>query len=233
MKNILIIPARGGSKRIPRKNIRDFLGRPIIAYSIEAALTSGCFDEVMVSTDDKEIAELSASYGARVPFYRSPELSTDMAMTVPVLIEVLSEYERLGQRFDNICCLYPCAPFVTSARLREAMELLQNNNIDSILPVTRFSYPPQRGLAVRDGRAVMLHPENYNVRSQDLEAWYHDAGQFYCARISALMEQQRLFCDNTLPLILPESEVQDIDTEEDWKAAEFKYHLLKGTQNGL
>lgn len=227
MSNILIIPARGGSKRIPRKNIKEFLGKPIIAYSIEAALKSGVFDEVMVSTDDEEIAEVAKKYGASVPFFRSKEMSTDMAMTVPVLIEVLDEYKKLGQDFSHICCLYPCAPFVTAERLKDGMELLVNSGADSVLPVVKFGYPPQRCLVMRDDKLTMLYPENYNVRSQDLEPHYHDAGQFCCVKYDSLIKYERLFCEKTLPVILTEQEVQDIDTESDWIEAEIKYQILK------
>jgi len=226
--NLTIIPARGGSKRIPRKNIKQFLGKPIIAYSIEAALKSTAFDEVMVSTDDDEIAGIARDYGASVPFLRSPEISTDMAMTVPVVLEVLDEYKKIGKEFTHICCLYPCAPFVTPERLKEGMELLTKSNAGSVLPIVKFSYPPQRGLVIRDGIAQMLQPENYNVRSQDLEPLYHDAGQFYCTAVSTLREEEKLLCKNTLPLILTAHEVQDIDHESDWVEAEIKYQILKG-----
>ena len=227
MNSIAIIPARGGSKRIPRKNIKDFLGKPIIAYSIEAALQSGVFAKVMVSTDDAEIAEISRHYGANVPFFRSAETSTDMAMTVPVLLEVLDEYEKLGEIFDHICCLYPCAPFVTPERLKESMDLLASSGADSVLPVVKFSYPPQRCLVKRAGKLQMLWPENYNVRSQDLEPLYHDAGQFYCLKTEAIKTQQTMFCEHTLPIVLSDGEAQDIDTEEDWKEAEIKFHILE------
>lgn len=228
MKKIAIIPARGGSKRIPRKNIKDFSGKPIIAYSIDAALKSGVFDEVMVSTDDAEIAEIAKRYGAKVPFFRSPEMSNDMAMTAPVLIEVLKEYKKLGDDFEYCCCIYPCAPFISSQRLKQGMDLLVESSADSVLPIVKFSYPPQRCLVIRDNKVQMLHPENYNVRSQDLEPYFHDVGQFYCLKSSSLIEEEKLYCKNTLPLELPESEVQDIDTDEDWKIAEIKYRILKG-----
>ncbi|GBR75483.1 glycosyl transferase GTA-type super family [Candidatus Termititenax persephonae] len=227
MTKIAIIPARGGSKRIPRKNIKEFLGKPIIAYSIEAALRSGVFDEVMVSTDDQEIAEIAQKYGAQVPFYRSPEMSSDMAMTAPVLIEVLQEYEERGRKFEHVCCVYPCAPFIRAGRLQEGLALLlRQPQFDNLLPLVRFSYPPQRCFVIRQGQAYFLHPENYNVRSQDLEPYYHDAGQFYFTKTEFLLREQKMNGKNTLPLILPESEVQDIDTEEDWKIAEMKYKIL-------
>lgn len=226
MKKICIIPARGGSKRIPRKNVRLFLGKPIIAYSIEAALRSGVFDEVMVSTDDEEIVHVARQYGANVPFLRSPEMSTDMAMTAPVLIEVLDRYAQKGEDFPLCCCLYATAPFVNPQRLSEGMRLLETSAVDSVLPVVRFSYPPQRGQVIRDGYVVMIHPENYNVRSQDLEPVYHDVGQFYCLKSDSLRREKRLFCGKTMPVVLPETEVQDIDSEEDWQIAEMKYKIL-------
>lgn len=227
MSNIAIIPARGGSKRIPRKNIKEFLGKPIIAYSIEAALSTDLFEEVMVSTDDNEIAEISIKLGASVPFLRSAETSSDMAATAPVLIEVLDEYKKNDRSFSNVCCIYPCAPFVTSERLREAMMLLEESGADSIMPIVKFSYPPQRCLIVRNNRVEMLYKENFNSRSQDLEPLYHDVGQFYCAKVDSLIKEQRLLCKRTLPIILTDSEVQDIDNEDDWVEAEIKFRILK------
>jgi len=227
MSCIAIIPARGGSKRIPRKNIRLFLGKPIIAYSIITAKKSGVFNEIMVSTDDEEIAQISREHGATVPFFRSTELSSDLAMTAPVLIEVLDEYEKRGSKFEYTCCLYPCAPFVTPERLKEGIELLRTSGADSVLPVVKFSYPPQRGLVLNGGGLHMLHPENYNIRSQDLEPLYHDAGQYCFIKSSSLRHEKKLFCENTLPQILSDIEVQDIDTEEDWAEAEIKYRILK------
>jgi len=228
MNCIAIIPARGGSKRIPRKNIKDFLGKPIIAYSIEAALESNIFDEVMVSTDDHEIAEIAKEYGASVPFLRSAENSTDQAETAPVLLEVLEEYANRGKYYESISCIYPCAPFVTADRLRQGMEKLLTEGADCIFPVVKFSHPPQRGLIIKDGRVAMLHPENNSVRTQDFEPLYHDAGQFYFVRSNALKEEKRVLCKHSLPFILNDSEVQDIDSEEDWKVAEIKYWIING-----
>jgi len=227
MCSIAIIPARGGSKRLPRKNIKEFLGKPIIAYSIDTALQADVFDEIMVSTDDEEIAQVAIEYGAAVPFFRSKEMSSDMAMTAPVLIEVLNEYEKTNQKFAYTCCLYPCAPFVKPAQLRESMTLLKTSSVDCVLPVVKFSYPPQRGLVFRNGKVVMLYPENYNIRSQDLEPIYHDAGQFYCLKTTSLIEEEKLYCRHTLPIILPDNEVQDIDTADDWAVAEMKYRVMK------
>jgi N-acylneuraminate cytidylyltransferase len=225
-RSIAIIPARGGSKRIPRKNIKLFCGYPIIKYSIEAALESGCFEEVMVSTDDHEIAKVAESFGATVPFMRSEINSNDYAMTADVIKEVLLEYQNRGKHYDYLCCIYPTAPFVSAERLQEGMRVLRDTDADSVLPVTRYSYPIQRSLKIENNRAIMLWPENYLKRSQDLMPVYHDCGQFYCMKSSSLIDQMKLFAEYTVPIILPESEVQDIDNEEDWKMAEIKYKIL-------
>lgn len=228
-KSIAIITARGGSKRIPRKNIKNFLGKPIIAYSIAAALEAGCFDEVMVSTDDHEIAEVARGLGAHVPFLRSSETSNDFATTSDVLIEVLNEYRRLDSPFNHACCIYPTAPFVTVERLVQAYELLKQTGADTVLPVVRFSFPIQRALAIEDNRLKVLWPEHLNTRSQDLTPAFHDSGQFYVFQVTRFLETKDLFGRNCVPIELPESEVQDIDTEEDWKIAEMKYSLIHRT----
>lgn len=222
-KSVAIITARGGSKRIPRKNIKEFLGTPIIGYSIRAALAAGCFDDVMVSTDDEEIASVARSFGATVPFMRSPENSNDFSGTAEVLQEVVLEYRQRGVRFDHLCCIYPTAPFVTAEKLHRGMSTLWETGADCVLPVVQYSYPIQRSLKVENGRAVMLWPENYQARSQDLIPVYHDCGQFYCMKVTSLLEQMKLFAVDTVPMIMPESEVQDIDSAEDWKIAEIKY----------
>lgn len=227
-KVVAIITARGGSKRIPRKNIRSFLGQPIIKYSIEAAFSSGCFDEVMVSTDDKEIAEVALSCGATVPFMRSAKNSDDHASTVDVMEEVLQEYIKRGKKFDYACCIYPTAPFVTGEKINKAMKLLCETNADSVIPVVRFSYPVQRALKIEQGKLVMIWPENTGARSQDLIPAYHDCGQFYCVGVERFLEIKKLWAPNTLPIEMPESEVQDIDNEEDWKMAEMKYKMING-----
>ena len=226
MSSIAIITARGGSKRIPRKNIRGFCGRPIIAYSIEAALASGCFDTVMVSTDDEEIASIAKKYGAEVPFLRSEKTSDDFATTADVLFEVLDNYEAQGQTFEFGCCIYPTAPFVTGEKLREGMKRLEENDADSLIPVVRFSYPPQRGMIVEDDRLVFPQPEYLNARSQDLVPYYHDAGQFYCFRTDAFRRNKHMMRGKVLPFEVPETEVQDIDNETDWKLAELKYRMM-------
>ena len=227
MNRIAVITARGGSKRIPRKNIKMFCGKPIMAYSIEAALQSGAFDTVMVSTDDEEIARIAKQYGAEVPFFRSESTSNDYATTAQVLAEVLEEYAKRGQQFEQMCCLYPTAPFITSARLKEAMELLEKSAADSVLPVVRFSFPPQRGVILDNGYLRYKWPEHGNARSQDLEPIFHDVGQFYCVRTESFERQKTLVMEKTVPLILSELEIQDIDTEEDWQLAEVKFRLLQ------
>lgn len=225
-EKICIITARGGSKRIPRKNIRNFCGKPIIAYSIETAVASGLFDEIMVSTDDPEIAETSQKYGASVPFMRSAKNSDDYSTTAHVLLEVLEEYQQRNQKFDFLCCIYPTAPLLRTDTLKQAWELLQEKKLDSVFPMAKFGFPIQRALRMQpDGRVAMFHPENYNTRSQDLEAAYQDAGQFYFMRSDAFILKQRMWTDNTSALVLPEIEVQDIDNEDDWKIAEFKYTM--------
>lgn len=226
MRKIAVITARGGSKRIPRKNIREFCGKPILAYSIEAALESGIFDSVMVSTEDQEIAETAKGYGAEVPFLRSSRTAGDFTPTKDVLREVLEEYGSRGEQFDELCCIYPTAPFVTAERLREAAALLEENGADSVLTVARFSFPPQRCVVIQDGFLQFKWPENAQVRSQDLEPYYHDAGQFYFLNVESFLAQDVLVMKKTVPLILPEMEIQDIDTEEDWRIAELKYRML-------
>jgi len=225
-KSVAIITARGGSKRIPRKNIRDFLGEPIISYSIAAAATASCFDEIMLSTDDAEIAEIAEKYGAQIPFFRSRETSDDFATTAEVLVEVLQEYKNRGIEYKYACCIYPTAPFVTGRRIKLSYGKLIENDADSVFPVVRYSYPIQRALKIQDGKLQMFWPEHLNSRSQDLPPAYHDAGQFYWIHVERFLENKRLFTENSLPVMMPEIEVQDIDTEEDWEVAELKYRIL-------
>lgn len=226
MKRIAIIPARGGSKRIPRKNIIDFCGKPIISYSIQAAIDSNIFDYVMVSTDDEEIAEISKKYGASVPFYRSSELSSDSTMIYPVLNDVILNLEKRGEFFDQLCCIFPCAPFVTSEKLKLGMELISAPEVECVFPVIKFSFPPQRGLVMDGDFIKMAIPENYNVRSQDLESIYHDAGQFYWLKTSALKNSENTSLKISKPIIISELEAQDIDTIEDLRMAELKFRML-------
>lgn len=226
-KNLCIIPARGGSKRIPGKNVKDFLGKPIIAYSIEAALSSGLFEEVMVSTDDEEIAEIARQYGAKAPFLRSAENADDYATTFDVIKEVVSKYESLNKTFNYTCCLYACAPFVTAIILKEAFDLLHKENFDSVLPITAFGFPVQRAFKIdKKNKTAFLYPEFSLTRSQDLVQSYHDVGQFYLMHTNKCLQKGAVITDNTGSIVISEMEAQDIDTEIDWKLAELKYELL-------
>ena len=224
MSNLAIITARGGSKRIPKKNIKEFCGSPIIAYSIEAALKSDVFDEVMVSTDSEEIKAVAEKYGAKVPFMRSDATSNDFATTADVLEEVLKQYQSQGRYFDSFACIYPTAPFVTSVRLAEAVQLL--DDADAVISVVRFSFPPQRAFVVREGNVAFQYPEFERTRSQDLEPIYHDCGQFYMCKSEMFLEKHSLILPRTKAYELPDEEVQDIDTMSDWEIAEAKYKVL-------
>jgi pseudaminic acid cytidylyltransferase len=225
--NIAIITARGGSKRIPRKNIKNFLGKPIIAYSIAAALEAGCFDEVMVSTDDHEIEDIARQYGAKVPFLRSAETSDDFSTTPDVLMEVLTDYQKRGIDFTYACCIYPTAPFITAEKLRNGYEVLLRDDADAVFQVVRYSTPIQRALKIEGGFLRMIQPENMKIRSQDLMPAYHDSGQFYWFNVQRFLVCKHLFMEHAVPMEVSDLEVQDIDNEEDWKIAEMKYQLLK------
>ena len=227
-KTLAIITARGGSKRIPKKNIKEFCGKPIIAYSIEAALESGLFDEVMVSTDSEEIAEVARKYGAKVPFMRSEKTSDDFATTKDVLLEVFNKYIELGYRLKTACCIYPTAPFITVNSLKEGKKLLEKAGIYMVNPIVKFSFPPQRGVIINEnGILQAISMENRFVRSQDLQDVYHDCGQFYWYDVDKFMENQGIMDGLSAPLIVDELHVQDIDNETDWEIAEMKYEILQ------
>lgn len=227
-RGLAVITARGGSKRIPHKNIKEFLGKPIIAYSIEAAKAANVFEEIMVSTDDEEIAEIARQYGAKVPFMRSEETANDYATTEDAMMEVFKEYAKRGEYFDYAVCLYPTAPFVKTEWIKKGIELIRKPDVGMVMTIVRFSFPPQRCL-IKDGKYVKYKWSEYmNSRSQDLEAFFHDAGQLYCYDIKKFMENSGQFADGIVPLEINESEVQDIDTLEDWKIAEMKYKILYG-----
>lgn len=221
MSNLAIIPARGGSKRIPHKNIKDFLGKPIIAYAIETALRSGLFDEVMVSTDDPQISDVAVKYGAKVPFFRSPETSNDFATLSDVMNEVILFYKHKDIRFDFVCCILPTSPLITVENLKLGYDLITNSEFDSIRPIVKFSYPIQRAFRYNsNGRVELFNPEHIRTRSQDLEPAYHDAGQFYWFTF-----EKGLSGSNRGAFVISEKDVQDIDTFEDWEIAEIKYRL--------
>lgn len=225
---IAIITARGGSKRIPKKNIKEFCGKPIIAYSIEAAIESGIFEEVMVSTDSEEIAEIAKAYGAAVPFMRSEKTSDDYATTADVIMEVIERYGESDRHFDTICCIYPTAPFITPDKLKQAMNIMEKKQPVEVMPVVQFSYPPQRCFVIDENMEMRYkYVEYMQSRSQDLEKQYHDAGQFYIFDTEKYLEHRGKISEGIMPIIVSELEVQDIDNEEDWKIAELKYQLMK------
>lgn len=228
-KHLAIITARGGSKRIPRKNIKDFLGRPILQYSLEAAHESGLFDEVMVSTDDAEIAEIASKLGATVPFMRSRHNSDDFATTADVIQEVVEEYHQRNRHFDYLCCLYPTAPFVNAAKLKESLTLLKEKEADALVPVCRFSYPIQRAFKIEENRLVRMWPEHERSRSQDLPPAYHDVGQFYWHRVKSFLIRDVSKDQKIVPFLISELEMQDLDTLEDWELAELKYQQSQFT----
>lgn len=226
-KLLCIIPARGGSKRIPHKNIALFKEEPIISYSIKAVQESGIADEIMVSTDDQAIADVAIKYGAKVPFFRDASTSNDKAGVAAVLVEVVNEYKKRGMEFDYVLSVYATQPLLKPENLVKAFEQLSTTEgAESICTVEAYSYPPQRATVIVDGELKQLHPENYYARSQDLEKIYHDCNQFFLFKTYALMRDQKLYTEHTLPFILAESESQDIDTMEDWKLMEMKYDLM-------
>lgn len=233
MKRLAIITARGGSKRIPKKNIKEFCGKPIIYYAIRAALETEIFDEVMVSTDSNEIKGIALKYGAKVPFMRSEKNSDDYATTEDVIMEVLNEYKnRYNNEFENVCCIYPTAPFIDGEILKKACKVMEQKNPSVVIPIVQFSYPPQRCFIMDEkGYAKFKYPQYVRTRSQDLEKQYHDAGQFYIYNVKKLFEKKGIIEDDFAPIILPEISVQDIDTLEDWRIAELKYELLKNGMN--
>ncbi|MDP9014356.1 MAG: pseudaminic acid cytidylyltransferase [Pseudomonadota bacterium] len=229
--NVAIIPARGGSKRIPRKNVRAFAGRPLIAYSIMAAAQSALFDQIVVSTDDPEIAAIARQYGAVTPFVRPAELANDHATTVPVIKHAVSWVREHWAAPQNVCCIYATAPFIQVDALRAAHAMLTRESVTGyVFSATTFPFPIQRAFRVKpDGRVEMFEPAHYNTRSQDLEEAYQDAGQFYWGSAAAYMSEKIFFAPDSMAYLLPRHLVQDIDTPEDWKRAELMYAALKAS----
>lgn len=228
MKNLCIIPARGGSKRIPGKNHKQFLGKPIIAYSIEAAIQSNLFDVIMVSTDDPMMAEIAVHYGAEIPFMRSKTNASDTATIAEVILEVLSTYADKGLHFDFGCCLFPTAPLTRSERLHQGYELLKSNKYTTVFPIVEYSTPILRSLSLsKDNKVEMNWPEHLLTRSQDLPTAYYDAGQFYWFKVSNFLDEPKLVSRNSGAIVLNSMEAQDIDNEADWKLAEIKFSLKK------
>lgn len=231
MKKIAIITARGGSKRIPRKNIKLFCGKPIIAYSIKAAINSQLFDEVMVSTDDDEIAKIAMELGASVPFMRSSATADDFSTTADVLIEVIAQYAQLGRHFEIICCLYPTAPFITSELLNKSLKKLLENNYDSLFPIVKYNVPIQIALKLNENSFIeMIQPKYATIRTQDIEPTFYDSGQFYWIHNPNFVHSKQILTKNTGAYIIEEIHSHDIDNLTDWEIAEFKYSFLKKKQ---
>lgn len=221
MSIVAVITARGGSKRIPRKNIKEFMGKPMLAYAVEAAVNSKVFDEVMVSTDDVEIAEIAKQFGAKVPFMRSEKTANDFATTADVLEEVVSEYKKRGKTFDELCCIYPCVPFLTADVIKNAYEKFKTSGADRLTPVVKYSFPIQRAFKLNEqGLLEYREPENAPKRSQDLEPMYHDVGMFY------FYKTEKMNSDKIAMLEMDEAMVQDIDNDSDWQMAEMKYRIM-------
>lgn len=231
MKRVAIIPARGGSKRIPRKNIRDFCGKPMIAWSIEAAMASRCFDRIIVSTDDHEISELAKQLGAEVPFVRPAELSDDYAGTLPVIRHAVDWLQQNGDQIEYACCIYATAPFISPEDLERGLERIREEDASYAFSVTSYAFPIQRAIRITaHGRVAMFYPEHFSTRSQDLEEAWHDAGQFYWGTAEAWLEERAIFSEGAVPVLLPRHRVQDIDTPEDWTRAEWMFKAIKETK---
>jgi N-acylneuraminate cytidylyltransferase len=229
---VAVIPARGGSKRVLRKNIREFHGRPMLSWSIEAALASKCFGQVIVSTDDEEIAEVARACGAKVPFVRPAELSDDFAGTIPVVAHALKWLQQNGGDSSFVCCIYATAPFVLAKDICGGFDLIKKTGGDYVFPVTAFDFPIQRAVRIKEtGQVEMFQPEHFNTRSQDLEEAYHDAGQFYWGKAAAWIDGTPIYSPNAWPLKIPKNRVQDIDTEEDWGIAERLFALQQSKNN--
>lgn len=224
MSNIAIITARGGSKRIPRKNIKEFMGKPMIAYAIDATVNSGIFDEIMVSTEDVEIATIAQKYGAKVPFMRSEHTANDLATTFDVINEVIVEYKKIGKIFDTLCCIYPCVPFLKAETLKSAYKKMIN--ADAVIPVCKYPVPIEWAMKMECDILVPNDRNSQNMRSQDIEPKYFDAGMFYFCKTEKMYECNSLIPKKTSAYIISESECQDIDTLDDWKMAELKYKVL-------
>jgi pseudaminic acid cytidylyltransferase len=226
---LAVIPARGGSKRIPRKNIKPFDGLPMIAWSLRAAIESACFDRIIVSTDDKEIAAVAQGHGAEVPFVRPANLSDDHSGTIPVIAHAINWQNQHGQAASEVCCIYATAPFVQAADLQRGLQVLQSTGADYAFSVTSYAFPIQRAIRIKANQRVeMFQPEHFNTRSQDLPEAWHDAGQFYWGQAQAWLAAKPLFSQGSAPVPLPRHRVQDIDTQEDWERAEW---LLKVMQH--
>ena len=225
--NLCVIPARGGSKRIPKKNIKIFCGKPIIFWSIEEAIKSKCFDKIIVSTDDEEIANLVKGYDVEVPFVRPKDLSHDHIETIAVIAHAIKYQAQNYQTPSNVCCVYAAAPFIRASDLKISFQMLEGSDANFVFPATSYAYPIQRSFRITDNHRVdMLQPQYVNSRSQDLEKVYHDAGQFYWGKVNAWIENNCIISKNASPMLLPRYRVQDIDTLEDWHRAEMMFNQI-------
>ncbi len=230
---LAIIPARGGSKRIPRKNVKDFCGKPMIAWSIEAAKASGCFDQIIVSTDNVEIAKVASEWGATVPFMRPADLSDDFTGTLPVIRHAVEWMNKNEAPVAFACCLYATAPFVSAEDLKRGLQLIKDSGSSYAFSVTSYAFPIQRAIRITEnGRVAMFNPEHFQTRSQDLEEAWHDAGQFYWGTVEAWCEERAIFGEDSVPVKLPRHRVQDIDTPEDWNRAEWLFRAMQA-EGGL
>ena len=233
MSRVAIIPARGGSKRIPRKNVKAFCGKPMIAWSIEAAKASGCFDQIIVSTDDEEIANVARGWGAAAPFMRPAELSDDFAGTMPVMRHAVEWLNQNDAEVEYACCIYATAPFVSAEDLKQGFQLIKDMGSSYAFSVTSYPFPPPRAIRITEsGRVAMFNPEHFQTRSQDLEEAWHDAGQFYWGSAKAWCEERPIFGEDSVPVKLPRHRVQDIDTPEDWIRAEWLFRAIQA-EGGL
>ncbi len=227
---LAVIPARGGSKRIPRKNIKLFAGLPMIVWSIRAAIQSQCFDKIIVSTDDLEIADIARSNGADVPFMRPAELSGDYVGTTPVIAHAIDWHNRHDRKINEACCIYATAPFILPEDIQKGLSVLMTSKVDYVFSVTDYPFPIQRAIRITNNHRVeMFHPDYFNVRSQDLELAWHDAGQFYWGGADSWLAGKPIFSNHAAPIVLPRYRVQDIDTLDDWKQAELLFSILNAS----
>lgn len=227
MSRVAIIPARGGSKRIPRKNVKEFCGKPMIAWSIEAAKASACFDKIVVSTDNREIANVAEQWGAEVPFIRPKDLADDHTGTLPVIHHAVQWLKDHDFAVDHACCLYATAPFVSAEDIQRGYQFIQQTSSSYAFSVTSYAFPIQRAIRITEsGQVAMFNPEYFHTRSQDLEEAWHDAGQFYWGTSKAWLEKKPIFCEDSVPVKLPRHRVQDIDTPEDWARAEWLFKAM-------
>jgi pseudaminic acid cytidylyltransferase len=234
MAVLAVIPARGGSKRIPKKNIKHFHGKPMISYAIAGAAACNLFDKIVVSTDSREIAGVAERYGAEAPFLRPKELADDFTPTAPVLLHALEQLHGLDMEYEFLCCIYPTAVFIRPQYILEGYHLIRGEKASTVFSVTSYSFPIFRALKIEEGGWMkMFWPEHELTRSQDLPEAYHDAGQFYWLNVSEFKRSQKMYSDRAMPVVIPRSLVVDIDSEEDWVVAENLYQAHELKKKGI